>query len=217
MEIRVFCCGLKSWKDDCFQTFFGRQTYSWGFLARLRGAWCNSTTTWSHENQDFYSRMLRWQNRLAIMRASAHPDHNFLSNMKECLSLLMLAVIAVILFTSCVTHQRPPAANDWSTEYAGSGPVRTSITNDSGSSLFLKVRSDGSTAAQVKLKENGTRDVFLSPSGYDTVMMFSAEIKPSYYRGPGFDIPFNAAHMSLTLEPANSTNLTPISREEFER
>jgi len=95
--------------------------------------------------------------------------------------------------------------------------VRTSITNASGASLFLKVRSGGATAAQVQLVQNGTRDVFLAWGGYDTVMKIAAAGRRSYYRGPNFSIPPNAARMQLTLQTANSSNLTPISREEFER
>lgn len=140
--------------------------------------------------------------------------------MKKHLVLLILAAAAVS-FAGCATNrgsaQTPPAANDWTTEYVGKGPVTTSITNDSGSSLFLKVRSAGATAAQVQLGQGGTRDVFLSPADYGIVMMLTAQSGHSYYRGPGFNIPPNAAHISLTLQPADTTNLTPISKEEFER
>jgi len=134
-----------------------------------------------------------------------------------------LPAICACLLSSCaapertVSLQRPPAANDWRTEYVGKGSVRTSITNASGSSLFLKVKGRGATAAQVELLQNGTRDVFLAWGGYETVMKITSGGQKSYYRGPLFSIPPNAAGMHLTLQPANTTNLTPISPREFER
>jgi len=116
--------------------------------------------------------------------------------MRTSLSLsLSIAIVFAYFFTSCAAPrrhfvaQRPPAANDWNTEYVGRGSVRTSITNASGSSLFLKVRSGAVTAAQVELRQNGTREVFLGWGGYNTVMKITAAGGASYYRGPGFYIP----------------------------
>jgi len=136
---------------------------------------------------------------------------------------LAFAAICACLFSSCAAPRRPvvvqraPAANDWSTEYVGRGSVTASITNASGSSLFLKVRSGGITAAQVELLQNGTRDVFFAWGGYDTVMKITAAGEPSYYRGPHFNIPPNTIRTQMTLQTANTTNLTPISRREFEQ
>lgn len=128
-------------------------------------------------------------------------------------------VIAVLLLFAWFRKatRRRPAANDWKTEYIGRGPVKTTITNHTGSSVFLKVRSAGVTAAQVELVQDGARDVLLAPGNYDTVMKFTSAGATSYYRGPGFTIPPNAAIMRLTLHAAQKGNLIPISPEEFQR
>jgi hypothetical protein len=93
------------------------------------------------------------------------------------------------------------------------GPVRITITNASGTSLFLKVERDNATVAQVKIDGQGSRDVFLAVGQYGVKMKLSTQA----YRGPGFSIPPNTASIHLTLKPANTTNLHPISDSEFAR
>ncbi len=132
----------------------------------------------------------------------------------------------IVLFTAgCAARPRhvvapiaavaPPAADDWTTEYEGTGSVRTSITNASHRALFLKVRQEAVVAAQVKLEDDGTRDVNLAPGAYSTVM----ELGPNtYYRGPRFSIPSNTAHMMLRLQVStNKSNLTRTTKADFER
>lgn len=132
------------------------------------------------------------------------------------------ALLGIFLVTNCASpgkqgHERansqPPAANDWTTEYVGKGPVRTTITNASESSLFLKVERDNATVAQVKIDGQGSRDVFLANGQYGVKMKLGTQA----YRGPGFSIPPNTAGIHLTLRTANTTNLRPISDAEFAR
>jgi len=128
------------------------------------------------------------------------------------------------MFAGCAANHppsvTPPAANDWTSEYAGKGHVRATITNGSGASLFLKVVAGEATAAQAKIEGQGSRTLLLDPGSYSTKMMLyhsKGGSGPSYYRGPGFNIPPNAASLQLRLESASSTNLVPISKEQFER
>jgi len=137
--------------------------------------------------------------------------------MTRSIDFALIALCAAML-TGCATpRSQPPAATDWSTEYLGRGSVRTSVTNDTGSALFLKVRSGATTAAQVQMKQKDVRDVYLVWGDYNTVMRITTAGNISYYRGPLFTVPTDSAWMQLTLQPATNTNLTPISREEFER
>ena len=110
----------------------------------------------------------------------------------------------------------PPAADDWTTEYLGTGSVRTTIENATTSDLFLKVRRGSAAAAQARLTTGASRDFFLAPGSYDTVMEIRNGGSPAYYSGPNFSLPPNAAVMMLRLEGASSSNLTRISRREFE-
>lgn len=146
--------------------------------------------------------------------------------MKNKVAYLMALI--VLLTAGCVSRSQataralapyltkgtPPAANDWTTEYEGSGSVRTSITNASHRPLFLKVRQGRVVAAQVRLFDNGTRDVNLAPGAYSTVMKLGTN---SYYRGPTFSVPSNTAHMMLRLQASQSSNLVPTTQDDFEQ
>jgi hypothetical protein len=48
-------------------------------------------------------------------------------------------------------------------------------------------------------------------------MKITQRERPAFFAGPSFVIPPNSARMSLTLRPSSRTNLTPISRAQFER
>ena len=140
---------------------------------------------------------------------------------RSCICFAVVLSLACLI-TSCVSPRKrgqersnaqPPAANDWTTEYVGKGPVRTTVTNASTASLFLKVERDNATVAQVKIDGQGSRDVFLANGSYGVKLKMNTKA----YRGPGFSIPPNTASIHLTLRTANTTNLLPISDAEFAR
>ncbi len=93
--------------------------------------------------------------------------------------------------------------------------MATDITNASTSSVILKVRvgSPGRTVAQVALTPDATRTVHLSPGPHHTVLKIGSE----HYKGPGFEIPPNAARLQLRLELSAGTNLQRIDAGEFGR
>jgi hypothetical protein len=144
-----------------------------------------------------------------------------LSRFHKC-HLMAAALLVMLLITSCASSKKrghekagsqPPAANDWTTEYLGKGPVKTTITNASGNSLFLKVEQSEATVAQVKIEGQGIRSVFLARGQYGVKIKIGTQA----YRSPGFSIPPNTAGIHLTLKAANTTNLRRISEAEFAR
>lgn len=123
--------------------------------------------------------------------------------------------------------QRVPDANDWETIYRGQGTVGVTVNNQSTCSMFMKIqRKDNSVAAQVELAQMGSETVNLNVGSYGCKLkMISVPVEPGRgkmamkpghcYRAPEIEVPANAAHISLTLKIANSTNLEPITDEEF--
>ena len=120
-------------------------------------------------------------------------------------------MLVIFSLSGCATPKIAP--NDWNTEFVGRGPVQTTVMNQSSSPLVFRVEREGTTFAQVKMIGNGSRNLFLSPGRYGAKMRLGGNC----YRAPGFGIPPNAAHITLTLQGADRTNLRPISEAEFAR
>ena len=143
-------------------------------------------------------------------------------------SYLALLSCAALL-SSCSSSSRPPAADDWTTIYKGKGQVGVTVRNESDAALFMKLqRPDSVVAAQTELPAHGSDTVSLpwgtfsnkiklihSPSTGGNVKL---AMKPGEcYRAPSVTVSPGDAHLSLTLKISNTTNLTPITEEEFNR
>jgi hypothetical protein len=110
------------------------------------------------------------------------------------------------------------AADDWSQLFAGNGPVRTSLTNESEHDLLMRVKaSSGDVVAQVRLA-GGARTIVALPHGtMTTLIRLQRAGRPRHYRGPAIEVPANVSQLDLILKAASFSNLTPIAEGEFER
>lgn len=131
-------------------------------------------------------------------------------------TLHLLIALFVCLVASCSTSPKPPAPDDWETEFKGVGTVPTTVVNASSRAIKLRLaHPDGTTAAQVQLNGNGNAAMRLHPNLYQVKVRIAHGDRPRFYRAPSIHIPATTASVRLTLQLASSTNLQEIDEAEF--
>jgi len=91
-------------------------------------------------------------------------------------------------------NSAPPAPNDWSSTYRGSGSLTVHVQNGSAQPVFVKVkrRNDGGTAAQVDVAANATETVQVEGGSYAILLKMVAGGRARFFKGRNLDIPPNA-------------------------
>lgn len=115
----------------------------------------------------------------------------------------------------------PPAANDWSSTYRGSGGLTVHVQNGSAQPIFVKVRrrDDSSTAAQVDVASNATETVQVDSGGYVILLKTVVDGRARFFKGRDLDIPSNArgeATLTVGVSPSvMGEGLQEVSAAEF--
>jgi outer membrane protein assembly factor BamE (lipoprotein component of BamABCDE complex) len=112
-----------------------------------------------------------------------------------------------------IAKNTPPPANESKPKIDVTGPVMTTVTNESATPLTLKVERNGNTVAQVKLIGQGSKNVLLPRGDYGMKLKLNGQC----YRAPGFTVASKAASLKLIWKDANMANLHPISEAEFQQ
>jgi hypothetical protein len=111
-----------------------------------------------------------------------------------------------------------PAEAEWSHLFAGSGPVRTLIANESDNDLMMRIKDAADqVVARVRLSRHNTTTVQLPHGVLTTLIRLERGGVVGYYRGPEIQVPPSAENLHLVLQAASFGNLTPIDAREFER
>jgi hypothetical protein len=107
---------------------------------------------------------------------------------------------------------------EWNHLFAGSGPVRTMIANESDNDLMMRIKDAAEqVVARVRLSRNDTTTLQLPHGVLTTLIRLERGGVVGYYRGPEIQVPPSATNLRLVLQAANFGNLTPIDPREFER